>query len=243
MGQARIGTSGWSYRHWREVFYPAGLAQRRWLEHYTAEFDTVELNATFYRLPVEQTFNGWQKRSPEGFLFAVKAPRAITHVKKLADCEDQLSRFCSRARLLAARLGPLLVQLPPRSACDIARLAAFLSHVPGNLRLAFEFRDQSWLCEPVFSLLREHNAALVRVSAPRFPDAAVSTADFQYLRMHGEKRLYSSKYSRETLGRWADWIAEWTSHGQDVHVYFNNDAHGYAIEDARVLRSLVADRC
>jgi len=243
MGQVGIGTSGWSYGHWREVFYPSGLAQGRWLEHYASEFDTVELNATFYRLPEEATFRGWRERTPEGFLFAVKAPRTITHVKKLADCGAEVSAFCSRARLLGGRLGPGLFQLPPRCPCDAGRLKEFLSCVPEGFRLAFEFRDPSWLCEAVYALLRDHKAALVRVSAPRFPDAEVATADFQYLRMHGEKRLYSSKYSEESLSRWADAIAAWAAAGQAVYVYFNNDAHGYAIQDARALREMVRERC
>jgi len=241
--QVRIGTSGWSYAHWRGVFYPPGVPQGGWLEHYASEFDTVELNATFYRLPHEGIFRGWRERTPEGFLFAVKAPRAITHIKKLSDCGPQIAEFRSRASLLGERLGPILVQLPPRWPCDPALLKDFLCCIPKQRRLAFEFRDPSWLCEAVYALLCEHNAALVRVSAPRFPDAELSTADFQYLRMHGEKRLYSSKYSQDSLSRWAEEIAAWASAGQEVFVYFNNDAHGYAIQDARILREMVKGRC
>jgi len=243
MSAVRIGTSGWSYAHWREVFYPQGLPQRRWLEHYCGEFSTVELNATFYRLPAEATFSGWHKRTPERFLFAVKAPRIVTHLRKLSDCQDEMGRFLSRAKLLEDRLGPVLVQLPPRWPCDPPLLAHFLSHLPADLRFAFEFRDATWLRDDVYALLRQHNAALVRVSAPRFPDADATTADFQYLRMHGEKRLYASKYPDESLARWADSIARWAAGGQDVFVYFNNDAHGYAVEDARTLRRMVDERC
>jgi len=243
MSQIRIGTSGWTYSHWKGVFYPPGLSERRWLEHYAAEFDTVEVNATFYRLLVESTFEGWQRRSPQGFVFALKASRAITHYKKLADCEQELSSFLSRADLLADRLGPLLFQLPPRYPVDPARLRDFLSLLPPRYRCAFEFREASWLCQPVYKILGQHGAAVVRVSAPRFPDADVVTADFVYLRMHGDRTLYSSKYSEETLKRWADAIAQWAAAGRDVYVYFNNDAHGYAVEDARALRSLAGERC
>ncbi|UCC67689.1 MAG: DUF72 domain-containing protein [Armatimonadota bacterium] len=243
MSQVQIGTSGWSYAHWREVFYPPGLPQRRWLEHYCGEFSTVEVNATFYRLPAEATFAGWRSRTPDGFLFALKAPRIITHLKKLADCEEDVDRFLSRAKLLADRLGPLLFQFPPNRACDPPLFAAFLSQLPCQPRFAFEFREAGWLCDSVYALLREHNAALVRVSAPRYPEAEVTTADFQYLRMHGEKHLYASKYSDESLARWADSIAGWADEGQDVFVYFNNDAQGYAVENARALREMVKERC
>jgi uncharacterized protein YecE (DUF72 family) len=243
MAEVRIGTSGWSYKHWREVFYPRGLPQRRWLEHYAGEFDTVELNATFYRLASESTFSGWRQRTPEGFRFALKAPRAITHMKKLGDCEGELARFISRAELLGNKMGPVLVQLPPKWQCNPPRLAAFLSLLPERHRFAFEFRDRSWLCDEVYEMLRRYNAALVRVSAPSYPDAEVSAADFQYLRMHGEKRLYSSKYSEQSLARWTDAIAGWVDEGQAVFAYFNNDARGYAVEDARTLRRLVGERC
>jgi len=243
MSRIRIGTSGWNYRHWREILYPRGLGQRRWLEHYAGEFDTVEVNATFYRLPAESTFAGWRARTGEGFVFALKAPKQITHLKKLTDCEGELSAFLSRAELLEERLGPVLVQLPPRWPCHLSALAGFLSCLREGFRFAFEFRDESWCCPEVYALLRDRGAALVRVSAPRYPDAPVATASFQYLRMHGDKRLYSSQYSQETLASWAEAVVEWAAEGQDVFVYFNNDAHGYAVQDAGRLRELVKKRC
>jgi uncharacterized protein YecE (DUF72 family) len=243
MSQVRIGTSGWTYDDWKGVFYPPGLSPRRWLEHYAQEFDTVEVNATFYRLLPESTFAGWDSRVPEGFLFALKASRPITHLKKLADAEEELSRFLARAELLSHRLGPLLFQLPPQWPVDAARLEAFLSLLPTRFRCAFEFRDPSWLTEPVYAALRKRGAALVRVSAPHFPDADVVTADFSYLRMHGDQRTHASKYSAPTLTLWARAIAGWAAAGRDVFVYFNNDLHGYAVEDARALRRLVAQQC
>ncbi len=243
MAELRIGTSGWAYPHWRGVLYPHGVPQRRWLEHYAAEFDTVELNVTFYRLPAQAVFSGWRERTPQGFLFAVKAPRVITHHRKLADCAAEAAEFLSRANRLGERLGPLLVQLPPRWPCDAARLEGFLGALPEGVRFAFEFRDESWLREDVYSLLQARNMAVVRVSAQRFPEASTSTADFRYLRMHGDEQTYSSKYSQESLARWADYIAEWVSDKRDVFVYFNNDAHGYAVEDARRLREMVGEQC
>lgn len=239
MSRIRIGTSGWTYSHWKGLFYPAGLSPRRWLEHYASEFDTVEVNATFYRMLPESTFAGWHRRTPEGFLFALKASRPITHLRKLHNCEQELASLLARAGLLADRLGPLLFQLPPRWPLDLSRLRDFLALLPNRYRFAFEFRDASWLADPVYDLLRRHHAALVRVSAPHFPDAEVLTADFAYLRMHGDQKTYSSKYSQATLERWAQQIAEWASAGRDVYVYFNNDLHGYAVEDARALRALV----
>ena len=243
MAEVRIGTSGWVYRHWREVFYPLRLPQRAWFEHYATQFDTVEVNATFYRLPPETTFFSWRRRAPEGFLFALKAPRVITHLKRLTDCQQDLELFLSRAWLLGDRLGPILFQLPPRWEVDAARLRALLALLPPEGRWAFEFRDPSWLCEPVYQALRERGAALVRVSARRFPDAAVSTANLQYLRMHGDQTTYASKYSLAALEGWAHQVANWLAVGQDVFAYLNNDAHGYAVEDARALRDLVTRRC
>ena len=243
MGQVRIGTSGWTYQHWKGVFYPAGVGQRRWLEYYAREFDTVEVNATFYRLPAEGTFEGWRQRVPDGFLFALKASRPITHFKKLLGAEPELEHVLSRARLLKDRLGPLLFQLPPHWPVDVERLRSFLTLLPRQQRCAFEFRDESWLMEPVYDALRGHGAALVRVSAPRAPEAEVVTADFCYLRMHGDQTMYSSKYSQRTLSEWATAISRWAAAGRDVFVYFNNDVHGYAVEDARALRELLVQRC
>ena len=243
MGHVRIGASGWTHEHWKGVFYPPGVPPRQWLEFYAREFDTVEVNATFYRLLLESTFAGWRDRSPEGFLFALKASRPITHLKKLLNADQEVGHLLSRARLSPDRLGPLLFQLPPRWPVDLGRLRRFLSLLPRRYRCAFEFRDPRWLTDAVFDALRDHGAALVRVSAPGLPDADVSAADFSYVRMHGDQRMYSSKYSEQTLREWADAIARWASSGQDVFVHFNNDAHGYAVEDARALRRIVAQRC
>jgi len=237
MPQIRIGTSGWTYPHWRERFYPRGLPQRVWLEHYSAEFTTVEINSTFYRLPRESTFTGWQQRTPVGFLFAVKCWGLITHRKRLQEVEDQLALFLSRARLLGNRLGPMLVQLPPRWQCDLARLRDFLQLLPRELRYAFEFRDLSWFRDAVYDLLAAQGATVVRVSSPSYP-ASPATAPFCYVRMHGDED--SPKYAPQTLSRWAGIVLTWVSEGREVFVYFNNDIHGYAIADARALLRLVA---
>lgn len=237
MAEVRVGTSGWTYPHWRGKLYPRGLPQRVWLERYAGELTTVEINATFYRLPQESTFTGWSRRTPEGFLFAVKCWGLITHRKRLLDAADQLKLFLSRARLLAEKLGPVLIQLPPRWECNLARLRDFLALLPNDLRYAFEFRDLSWCQEAVYSLLAARGAAVVRVSSPAYP-IAPATAPFCYLRMHGDE--HSPKYAPETLSRWAKIVLTWVREGRDVFVYFNNDVHGYAIADARALLQMVA---
>src|SRR5574340_20149 len=227
MAEVRIGTSGWAYQHWREVFYPRGLSPRLWLEHFAREFSTVELNVAYYRLPSESAFTGWRQRSPPGFLFAVKASRIITHLKRLAHAEAEVEHSLSRARLLEDRLGPLLIQTPPRWNVDVPRLRDFAARLPTGLRCAFEFRDPSWFCEEVYAALAERGMAAVRVTSSEYPDPP-ATAPFHYLRMHGEEP--DGSYSRETLCRYSERVLTWAGEGGDVYVYFNNDAHGYAVE-------------
>jgi uncharacterized protein YecE (DUF72 family) len=236
MAQLRIGTSGWTYAHWRGVFYPRGVAQRKWLEYYATHFDTVEINATFYRLPAESTFLGWHDRTPAGFLFAVKASRIITHLKRLKDAREPVAVLLGRARRLGDRLGPVLIQTPPGLEADLPRLHGFLQVLPSDLHYAFEFRHQSWFNEEVYTALSERAAAVVRVTSRDYPEPPL-TAPFTYARMHGDED--SPKYSPETLSRWAANVVTWLGEGQDVFVYFNNDIHGYAIEDARALARMV----
>lgn len=236
MPEVRIGTSGWTYPHWKEVFYPPDLSERLWLEHFAREFSTVEINSTFYRLPRASTFAGWQRRVPEGFLFAVKCWGLITHRKRLLEVEEQLQLFLSRARLLGDRLGPILVQLPPRWGRDLTRLRDFLHLLPADLRYAFEFRDLSWFHDAVYELLAARDMTVVRVTSPDYP-ASPATARWCYARMHGDED--SPKYRPETLSRWAGIVLTWVREGRDVYVYFNNDIYGYALEDARMLIQMV----
>jgi uncharacterized protein YecE (DUF72 family) len=234
-----IGTSGWVYRHWRGVFYPWDLRADQWLQHYAARFDTVELNNSFYRLPSEGAFQRWKEDAPAGFTYAVKASRYITHMKKLADVEEALPRFLERSRLLGDRLGPILYQLPPFWACNADRLRAFLDLLPTGLRHAFEFRHSSWLNETVFSLLEAHGAALCIVSLPEFPCLLRATAPFVYIRLHGAEAKYGSCYSERELEWWAEQILGFLHDGKDVYAYFNNDACGYAVQNALRLRELI----
>jgi len=241
-GRSRIGTSGWSYQHWRGVFYPEGVPASRWLEFYAGRFDTLEINASFYRVPAEKTFLTWRDATPDGFLFAVKVDRRITHYQKLGGVADLWRDFLSRCEQLGPKRGCLLLQFPPSFGLDIDAVASFLRLVPRGVRCAFEFRHRGWFTQEVYDLLHEHNAALCRSSAPGFPDADVATADFIYLRMHGGSSLYASKYSDAELRRWAAALRKRLAEGRDVYVYFNNDAHGHAVENALTLRKLVERR-
>jgi uncharacterized protein YecE (DUF72 family) len=233
----RVGCSGWSYAHWRGIFYPESGSIAAWLRTYADVFDTVEVNATFYRLPRAESVARWTAETPDGFCFAVKTSRYLTHVKRLRELRPGIARFQERIEPLrkASKLGPFLWQLPAQFHRDDERLTAALSQLlPG--RHAFEFRHASWFVEDVYEILREHAAALV--VADRHPDVAtpwVDTAGWWYLRFH-HGRGRRGNYSARELREWADRIAEASG---DVFAYFNNDWEGYAIENARALRSLL----
>ncbi len=234
-----IGTSGWVYPHWRGVFYPQGLATTRWLAYYVEHFPTVELNNTFYRFPTEKALQGWRDNAPQGFCYAVKVNRYLTHLKKLQGIEKSLERFLDALRLLGDKLGPLLHQLPPYWGCNVSRLRAYLSLLPGDLRHVFEFREPSWLNDEVFDLLAAEGMAVCLVSMPQFPCPERLTAPFVYMRMHGSQAMYVSCYSEEELQGWAQRIRGFLESGRDVYIYFNNDAYGYAVQNARRLREIL----
>jgi len=199
-------------------------------------FDSVEINNTFYRLPSEQSFDAWRERAPEGFCFALKFSRTASHWKHLKDPEASIVRFLVRARRLGDRLGPILVQLPPRWSPDLPRLEAFLRLIPHPLRFALEFRDPRWLCEPVFALLRSHRAALCVHDAVAGHPREV-TASWVYLRFHGPPGTGS--YSRQFLVAEAGRIRSLLQRGLDVYAYFNNDRAGHAVRNALDLRRYV----
>jgi uncharacterized protein YecE (DUF72 family) len=235
----RIGCSGWNYDHWRNgVFYPPRLASREWLGFYAERFDTVEVNATFYRLPKPDVVGRWVDATPSGFLFAVKASRYLTHVKRLADLPEHLDTLLTRLASLVGspKLGPMLWQLPPTFHRDDERLAEALASLPATLRHAFEFRHESWFEEPVYELLRRHDAALVIADRAGAQELRrdVLTADFTYIRFHGG--FEGGCYAHRELDRWAGLLSGWAASG-DVYAYFNNDWQGFAIENARYLRA------
>lgn len=237
-----IGTSGWIYPHWRGVFYPADLPATKWLTYYAAHFPTVEINYSFYRLPSEQAFRGWAKDAPQGFRFAVKASRYLTHMKKLREPQEPLQRFLGRARLLREKLGPILYQLPPRWRCNLPRLRDFLACLPADLTHVFEFRDPSWLNERVLALLEAHGVVFCVFSYPGLTCPVRTTSTVAYIRLHGAETPYASCYSEEELQWWAEQIEGLLAKEYTVYVYFNNDALGYAVRNACRLRELLGEK-
>jgi uncharacterized protein YecE (DUF72 family) len=240
--RVRIGTSGWEYRHWRGRFYPTDLAKDRWLEHYVDQFDTVELNNSFYRLPEAETFAAWRDRLPDGFSMAVKASRYLTHMKRLSEPREPLERFWSRARRLGVHLGPVLYQLPPRWRRNPERLAEFLDRVPTNHPQAIEFRDPSWYHEDVDRLLRDAGIALCLHDMAGSERRGPPVGPFVYLRFHGSSGRYAGGYTAQHLAAAADRIADWASGGLACWAFFNNDPDAHAIRDALRLREYVARR-
>lgn len=238
---AWIGTSGWSYDHWEHVLYPPGTPARARLELYTREFATVELNASFYRWPRDTTFAGWRERLPPGFQLSVKAPRGLTHGKRLLDPDEWVQRITVGWHELADRRAVLAVQLPPDFERDDARLDYFLGRLPEWVRVTVELRHPTWQHEDVFALLERHGAAYCVMSGARLPCILRATAAFVYVRLHGPdpEALYGGSYSDGDLDWWADRVREWEAGGREVYAYFNNDGHGYAVRNARRLQQLL----
>lgn len=245
MARVLVGTSGWTYASWRKTFYPEALPSQRYLEFYAQQFPTTEVNYTFYHLPKPETYRKWASQVPDTFLFAIKASRLITHTNRLSDVEEPWSAFVERARALGPRLGPILLQFPPAFRCQLDRLIGFLdlatSQSGGALapQLAFEFRHESWFADQVYRVLERHNAALCIADSPRYPRRDVLTASFTYLRFHGRMQLFASSYSEAELAEEARKINRYLKDGVEVFVYFNNDARGHAVRNARTLRSLL----
>lgn len=242
VGTVRIGCSGWSYRDWRGLVYPADLPARSWFAHYAGAFDTVELNTTFYRLPAATTVEGWRDQAPPGFTYAVKVGQFGTHRKKLLDPQRWLARHLERADLLGPHLGPNLFQLPPRWRRDAGRLDALLEAAPKRIRWAVELRDPSWLHDEVYEVLARHGAALC-LHDLLADHPMIVTTDWTYLRFHGTDPLqapYRGRYTGRRLKTVADRIGGWTTDGVDVFAYFNNDWDGNAWSDAQWLRRRTA---
>lgn len=236
-----IGCSGFSYPHWRGRFYPGNLPQKRWFDYYCTSFSSIELNVTFYRLLKPETFVRWRLESPPHFTFSVKGSRFITHVKRLADPEEALSRFFEGALLLGEKLRVVLWQFPPGLARNTGRLQRFLELLARYpVRSALEFRHESWCCEEVASLCREFRVALCMADWPDFIAELPRTADFVYLRRHGHGGSYSGCYSHDELAADAGRIRNCLEEGRDVYMFFNNDAEAFAPENARELAQILA---
>ena len=237
----RIGTSGWSYDHWAGVLYRLGLPAAKRLDRYAEVFDTVELNASFYRWPRETTFLGWAARLPPGFTMSVKAHRGLTHYRRLANPEPWLPRIEACQRALGDHAEAVLVQLRADMVRDDDRLAAFLGSVPEWIRIAMELRHPSWNSPEIDEILSRHRAAYVVTDGLGLDCIPKATTDFAYVRMHGPDTdpPYAGSYSPAALRRWAEQIGEWTSQNLSVLVYFNNDGQGYAVRNACELRGLL----
>jgi uncharacterized protein YecE (DUF72 family) len=236
-----VGCSGWNYRDWRERVYPQGLPARRWLAHYAGLFDTVEVNTTFYRLPARDAVANWVAETPPGFLFAVKASRYLTHIKRLTDLGRGVARFYERIEPLveADKLGPVLWQLPGNFKYDRERLAAALAQLPAG-RHCFEFRHPSWFNEDVYGLLRGHGVALVIGDTPERPfQTHELTADWTFLRLHYGARGRAGNYSATELREWGGRIAAWRRR-VEVYAYFNNDWNAFAVRNAQKLKRELA---
>lgn len=236
MDRIYIGTSGWSYDHWKGIFYPEDRPKAKWLEFYADHFMSVEVNATFYRSMKPKTFENWREKTPDRFLWAVKASRYITHIRRLKDVREPLERFMASLKLLREKLGPILFQLPPSLAFDAEVFESFCNYLPEEKLYTIEARHPSWLEEDALSALRRHHIAWCISDTPgRYPYCEAVTSDFIYIRLHGSRKLYSSEYSEEELRAWAEKIRRW---GKDTYVYFNNDFMGYAPKNAARLKEL-----
>lgn len=266
-GNLFIGTSGWVYSDWEGIFYPENLPSKDKLKYFSQHFKTAEINYSFYHLPKKSTYQNWYFQTPEDFLFAVKASRFITHIKRLKDVKEAWKVFADNALNLKEKLGPILFQFPPsfsafapakpelrrirrsspaasvggKATDNIQRLENFLKLIcltaGVKQRYVFEFRHKTWCDEKIYKLLRKYNIAWVIADSPRYPKAEVVTANFVYIRMHGSKVLFSSKYTKKELQDLAQRIKKWLK-SADVHVYFNNDVQGFAVENAKDLLRL-----
>jgi uncharacterized protein YecE (DUF72 family) len=242
-GRCFIGTSGWSYKHWRGPFYPSAMSKGAdQLRFYVERFDTVEVNGTFYRLIEIDTFRRWREQTPPQFVFACKGSRYLTHMKRLKDAARGVGRFFERVEALEEKLGPIVFQLPGRFKPDRERLAAFIAALPAAHRYAFEFRDPAWFLPEIFEELAKREVALCFYEFAGQTAPLEDTASFVYIRLHGPGGAYQGSYSDAALRTWAKRIRAWTGKGLDVYCYFDNDQAGYAPQNALRLREMLAAR-
>lgn len=237
-GTLYLGTSGFYYDHWVGVLYPEEMRRREWLEHYCKHFGSVEINASYYHMPRAKVCASWRERTPPGFRFTMKMNGDITHRRRLAGCEKLLAEYLEAIEPLGDKLGSILVQLSPKFAADGRRLESFLDICPPGYRWAVEFRHPTWFRQECYDLLRSKNDALVTHDyMPGVPEQA--TADWAYVRLHGPNQEFTESYPDEMLRRRAEGVLSLLEAGSDVYVYFNNDAHGHAVRNARRLMSFL----
>jgi uncharacterized protein YecE (DUF72 family) len=235
-----IGCSGWSYKEWRGLFYPEDLPASGWFEKYSNAFDTVELNTTFYHLPLESTIKNWKKNAPKEFHFAAKASRLITHYKRLKDCEEALDVYYSRILGLGKKLGPILFQLPPQFARDDDRLIAFLKLLPKKLTHIFEFRNHTWWHEDVYAILRKNKIGFCAYHKFKEKTPIITTSNHFYMRFHGTAPGFAGAYNTRQLSNWGKKISE--AGAKEAWIYFNNDVGGHAPQDALKLRKILTGK-
>ncbi len=250
-----IGTSGWNYQHWKGKFYPEKLSQRKWLEYFTTQFKTVELNSSFYHIPKESVTKSWFSRTPQDFYFSIKVSRLVSHVHKLKECEEILKWFFTSCAPLSGKIAVYLIQLPPSFCPDTTVLEDFFSQLISSakryaqpesksnrikLRFSIEIRNEKCEIETLEPILRKYNIALCLHDYSReFNYTSYTTADFTYIRFHGYRKRYGNSYPQDILQEWANRIKQWDKADMDVFAYFNNDFEGFAVENARLLRELV----
>jgi uncharacterized protein YecE (DUF72 family) len=234
----RIGTSGWSYPHWRGIFYPQELRRKDWFMHYSRAFDTVEINNTFYRQPGPSVFEKWRAQAPQGFIYSVKANRFLTHVKKLLDPEQSLRAFFEGVDKLQETCGPILYQLPPSFAPGLPRFRSFLDALPEGYAHVVEFRNVGWLTDGVFALMERHGVSHCIHDRRGLNIPLRITAPPVYVRLHGDGAP-GGDYTDDLLETWAERIRIWVGQGLNVFLYFNNDWEGYALKNANTLKNLL----
>ena len=239
--QLRIGTSGWAYEHWRGRFYPRALPPREWLAFAARRLPTIEVNATWRRVPAPHVFDAWRDRAPPGFQLTLKAPREITHDRRLVDADDAARAFVAQALRLQDALGVILFQFPSSFREDLPLLGRFLEALPRGLRYAVELRHRSWFARETYELLAEHAVAFVVHDFARKGAPIVETAPFCYLRLHGPSGRYRGAYDVETLLQWSEQVRDWAARGFEVYTYFNNDERAKSLAGVWRLRAALAD--
>lgn len=239
-GRILIGTSGWHYKHWKGPFYPEDTSAGTMLAYYARKFATVEINNSFYKLPRQQTLQNWRDGVPDAFVFGFKASRYITHMKKLKEPRESLTKLLRAVQALGPKLGPILFQLPPRWRCNNRRLAEFLEALPQTHRYAFEFRDPSWFNDAIYAILKSHGAAFCIYDLKGRVSPKAVTADFVYLRLHGpSETAYQGRYDVQALCGWAGAMTAWQRQNKSVYCFFDNDQAGYAATDALRLKEMI----
>jgi len=237
-----VGTSGYSYQHWKSRFYPPQFPASKWLQFYSQHFNIVELNITFYRLPAKKAFQSWYLKTAKNFKFVIKGSRFITHIKRLKECRGPLRLFFNRAEALKEKLACVLWQLPPSLKCDLERLDKFIKILKNrysSCRHSFEFREKSWFNPQTYNILNKNDINLCIADAPNFRTPVELTSSFIYLRFHGGKILYGSQYSDKELKNWAQNAKKWLKKKPLLFAFFNNDAYAFAVKNALKFKELL----